>query len=692
MRKRCLSIIFVAGLLLSVLGGCGGAKEDAAPVSGMTGYEDPGESAAGEPEEMEEPYVPKLPEGVERSDIFVTKIDGIPDDFIRGMDISSLIAEEESGVRYHDEEGNEEDLLKILADAGLNYVRVRVWNDPYDEEGRSYGGGHCDLDTAVKIGQRAAKYGLKTCVDFHYSDFWADPGKQMSPKAWKKMTTDEKLEAIAAYTKESLKILLDNGVDVAMVQVGNETNNGIAGIRNEENTFKMIAAGCKAVREFSEGSGKKILTAVHFTQIDDHDGTLKKAEGLKKAGADYDVFGVSYYTYWHGDFENMKRVLTDIRETYGVDTCVMETAYPYTDKEGDGTGNSIAGDTDPVDGYPVSVEGQAKNLRDVMASANEAGALGVFYWEGAWIPVGSEPEENRQKWEEFGSGWASSFAASYDPNDAGKYYGGSSWDNQALFDFEGYPLPSLNVFKYVKYGTDAPVRVMALKKTEMESPLGVPITLPDTVEAVYNDSDRTEGVPVKWNEEEAAAVNVNEPGRYRISGVADFEGDDISHEAELSLKIAAVNYLKNGSFEEEDTSMWVSSFSGDSDPVDIQDKAADASDGSKALHYWSTAPLDFRVSQKIPEGTLPSGTYTASCVAQGGDLGDDGKVWIYVIKEDGSEEEGEKTGLTGWKEWKDLTVTFEISEGEAVEVGVAVRADAKGWGTFDEMELFLSGS
>ena len=128
---------------------------------------------------------------------------------------------------------------------------------------------------------------------------------------------------------------------------------------------------------------------------------------------------------------------------------MAETSYAYTIEDGDGFGNSFNA-KDAVEGYDVSVDGQASILHDICEHVNEVGAAGVFYWEGSWIPVGSASEDNSSVWEKYGSGWASSFASDYDPEDAGKYYGGCSWDNQAMFDFEGKPLESLKVFNYMK--------------------------------------------------------------------------------------------------------------------------------------------------------------------------------------------------------------------------------------------------
>ncbi len=155
---------------------------------------------------------------------------------------------------------------------------------------------------------------------------------------------------------------------------------------------------------------------------------------LDKSEVDYDMIGLSYYPFWDGSMSNMQRVVELIQERYGKKVFIAETSYCYTSEDGDGSGNSLVGIEDLVEGYPATVQGQASMVRDVCAAAHEAGAVGVFYWEGVWLPVGEASADNSPVWEKYGSGWASSYAADYDPEDAGLYYGGCSWDNQAMFD------------------------------------------------------------------------------------------------------------------------------------------------------------------------------------------------------------------------------------------------------------------
>ncbi len=381
--------------------------------------------------------------------VWQTSIENLPEDFIFGMDASSVLVEENSGVKYYNFDGEEADVFKTLADSGINYIRLRVWNDPYDENGNGYGGGNNDVPTAIELGKRATEYGMKVCIDFHYSDFWADPKRQHSPKAWEGMTVDEKSSALYDFTRESLTQLLDAGVDVGMIQIGNEINYGMSGETKLDNVITLLKSGSQAIREISAEYDKDIDIVVHYTRITDKADVLNLVSKLVDNELDFDMIGMSYYPFWDGSMDNMGRVLELIKERYGKEVFLAETSYAYTTKDGDGSGNSF-GSGDKVDGYDVSVEGQASMIHDICAKVNEVGGKGIFYWEGTWIPVGPASADNSSIWEQYGSGWASSFASDYDPEDAGLYYGGCSWDNQAFFDFEGKPLESLNVFTYMR--------------------------------------------------------------------------------------------------------------------------------------------------------------------------------------------------------------------------------------------------
>ena len=327
---------------------------------------------------------------------------------------------------------------------------MRIWNDPFDKNGNGYGGGNCGMENAIEVGKRATQNGMKLLVNFHYSDFWADPQKQAPPKAWQGMSIDEKCDAVYKYTKESLKKLADAGIDIGMVQVGNETNGFMCGEKDWAKISALMSAGSKATREICP----EALVVLHFSNPELVNRYAGYAYELNRFGVDYDVFASSYYSFWHGTFENLKTELEKVTSRYGKKAIIAETSYAYTAEDTDFHANTIGSGFGASEGYPFSVQGQANMLRDVIATAASIeNCLGVFYWEGTWIAAGGKTQaENRELWEKHGSGWASSFVAEYDPEDGGKWYGGCAVDNQALFDKNGKALESLKVFALVREG------------------------------------------------------------------------------------------------------------------------------------------------------------------------------------------------------------------------------------------------
>jgi arabinogalactan endo-1,4-beta-galactosidase len=606
-----------------ILALCIGASLGASMLSGCGKVETVGETESGA---KENEFLVTLPMGPEDSDVYVEAVPDISDDFIRGMDASSVLAEENSGVKYYNFDGEEQDVFQTFAEAGVNYIRIRVWNDPYDEDGNGYGGGNNDVATAIELGKRATKYGMKVCIDFHYSDFWADPNRQHAPKAWEDMSIEEKSDALYEFTTESLTEMIDAGVDVEMVQIGNEINYGMAGETSSDNVITLLKSGSKAVREISGNYDKDIQIVVHYTRITEPAKLYALVGNLQINELDYDMIGLSYYPFWDGSLDNMQTVVSRIREDYGKEVAIAETSYCYTSEDGDGYGNSLVGTTDLVDGYPATVQGQASMVRDVVAAANEAGASGVFYWEGAWIPVGDADDDNASIWEEYGSGWASSYASDYDPEDAGLYYGGCSWDNQAFFDFDGYPLTSINVWKYLKYGT--------------------------------NLASAVDYVPVEKTE----------TGEKNVIDFSQYE-----------------NLVLNPGFEDSDTSMWNVTYEGDVNPTDFFEKSDDAYSGDFSFHFFSAdSDMEFAIEQEFTD--LDPGTYYLTAYSQGGDSDSTATFELYAITSDG--EQTEPFQLTTYIDWKNPTIPeINVTDGK-LTIGVRVKSNAASWGTMDDFALY----
>lgn len=619
------------------------------------------------------------------SDIYVKKIENLSDDFLMGVDISSLIALEEAGAKFYNWDGTEEqDIFVTLAQAGVNSIRVRVWNDPFDADGNGYGGGNCDINTALEIGKRATAVGMGIMVDFHYSDFWADPSKQMVPKAWADIENRNELtEALYEYTRESLLMLRQNGVNVIAVQIGNETTSGLAGVTNSwSRVCKMFNAGSKAVREVYP-EAKVVL---HFTNP--NNGNLpEKADSLAENEVDYDVFASSFYPNSHGTLENLSEQFEYIINTYDKEVMIAETSWPFTIVDGDGWGNTLNGGTM----YPTSVQGQSNELVSVIECMANLGdkAVGVFYWEAAWIPVNSTAglegddwtkryEANKELWEKYGIGWASSYAGEYDANDAGQWYGGCACENQALFDYDGVPMESLKTFGYVYCGTTAEIEVSTVEDVIVEVQKDTDYTLPETVDARYNDLSM-KPVKVEWNADEAALLDISTVGDYVVSGTLENGGT-----VTITVLVRTLNLVANPGFEEGDSG-WTVETAGAQGQADKETPKSD----SYCMHFWDASDKDLKFYQTITvENT---GTYRFGGWLQGGDNSSYCKqAYVYVTVNGETFKTDFENPLSGWKNWQSAYVDgIELNAGDVVEVGCYVSYAGGAWGTLDDFEFCM---
>ncbi len=393
----------------------------------------------------------------------ISQINNMNSSAVRGVDISSYYALKKAGVKFHDNDGNECSLLKVLADNGVNYVRLRIWNNPYNDKGEVYGGGVCDVDNMLEVAKEASQYNMKILLCFHYSDFWASPAIQQLPKAWKKDASSPKTIAndIYKFTKETTKKFVDAGCNVGMVQIGNEISRGVAGTHassykklwgnktNAKNACSYLKAGSKAVREVAP----KALVALHIETP-----SYAKYDYIcnvwKSYGIDYDVLGTSCYAFWNQTTDSLTQAQS-VATKYGKLFCILETSWLNTLQDADGTTNQLGAGTASLT-YKVGVQGQVDLLSDQYKTVlSKANGLGAFYWEPAWIPIKAgwiNWQYNKDIANKLGTGWASDGAVGYQP-DSKLYYhgqlitGGSGWDNQALFDFKGNPLKSLGFYK-----------------------------------------------------------------------------------------------------------------------------------------------------------------------------------------------------------------------------------------------------
>ena len=614
--------------------------------------------------------------------LYVEQVENLPEDFILGMDVSSVLAEEASGVVYRDFDGKEQDLFRLLSENGLTHIRVRVWNDPYDENGNGFGGGNNDVEKAAEIGKRAAKYGLKLIVDFHYSDFWADPGKQQAPRAWEGLAIEDKAAALHDFTVQALQTIQKSGAEIDMVSVGNETNNGLAGETGWYAMSKLFSAGSAAVRE----TCPKAKVALHFANPENSSAYMDYAKQLKVYDVDYDVFATSYYPYWHGTLENLQKTLSRIAEGYDKKTFVMETSYANTPEDTDFSGNTISDESAVTKDYPYTMQGQTNCVRNVIATAAQTtNCLGVCYWEGAWITVGgSSYEENQKLWEQYGSGWASSYAAVYDPEDAGKWYGGSAVDNQCFFGPDGTALESLKVFRLVRFGNEAELKVDDVNNLFLQAEVGQPVALPETVDVIMTDNS-AKAVPANWiGAEQLSGAG---PGSYVLS--TEVEGREVS----CTVQLIAPNMLENGSFESGELGPWTVEDLGGAEQLYVEQKQSDSLSGEWHMHFWSAAKNSVEFTMEQTPSELSDGVYRFSVSIMGGDGGET-EIYAYA-KLDGELVATAPMEITSYGSWDTGVVDgIEYHAGQTLTVGIYVKCAGAGngaWGKIDDAALNAVG-
>lgn len=368
--------------------------------------------------------------------------------FYLGMDFSSLEETEALGGVFTDK-GEPRELVGLLAENGVNTARLRVWVEPYTPEGIGYGGGGSTLERMLRLARRAKDAGMALLLDLHYSDFWCDPGRQLTPRSWRGLNLDDLCRRVHDYTAEVLEAMRSEGLYPELVQVGNEITNGMlwstgkltenpaGGVRlGYDALSRLVNAGCRAVRE--SGDAKIVL---HLENSGNNALWREWFDEMCARGADFDIIGASYYPFWHGTTEGLRANLTDVAERYDKDVMIVETAYAFTAEPFPGMAGGAelvisnpekCDDGRPVP-YPLTREGQRLFVRELLELAHSLPrGVGLFYWEPAWLPLP-------------GSTWATPEALEFIGEQDKRT--GNEWANQCIFDYEGAATPALYEFR-----------------------------------------------------------------------------------------------------------------------------------------------------------------------------------------------------------------------------------------------------
>lgn len=325
------------------------------------------------------------------------------DTYIRAADMSFLPLIESEGTVYFNTNNQQENALTTLKNAGCNTIRIRLWKDPIDAQSGF---------TQVKaFAQRVKQAGMKVWLTVHYSDTWADPGHQTTPETWNGLSFANLKNEMVAYTET---IMTEIQPDI--IQIGNEINSGLLWpsghlINNESQCLELLNAASTAIR--AKSTTTKIM--LHYAGI----GAGATWFFNKMSPVNYDYIGLSYYPVWHGkNLSEVQSTIQSLGQTHNKKVIIAETAYPFTLGWEDWTNNIVGLENQLIPAYPATPEGQKNFLQAIknLVQQSEYG-LGFAYWGSEWIAFRGNESTN-----------------------------GSSWENQALWDFNNKALPVMMVF------------------------------------------------------------------------------------------------------------------------------------------------------------------------------------------------------------------------------------------------------
>lgn len=722
MKKFNLFILL--GATVALLSSCGSDGETYSREVKFTYENEEHIESASETEKLAD----SLNKSYDYDSLIVNPLDkALRDDFACGVDASMIHELEECGAKYYNNDGYKQDIFSLLKLGGCNYFRVRLWNDP-TYYGITYGGGANTVDVDIELAKRAQEVGMNVLVDFHYSDFWADPDYQIAPKEWKSYSFDEVVNAVNTFTKESLQAFKDAGVTVNAVQIGNEINNGLIGefgkidwadtTESFQRVSRLLTSGINGAKSVFED----VYTIIHLANGGSWDEYEVYFAKLAENNVPYDIIGVSYYPYYHGGIDLLKENLENCVATFNKPVMVMETSYGNTiDSSNVWVGNTYNASCEDTGNYITGVQGQTTSLRDIVNVVNNIEnnmGLGVFYWEPTWLPLAPTTVSGYDMITEHSAGWATEYGLCYknfnnnsnllsqikanSDNNINK----STWANQGWFDYNGKALPSLYGFKILKDGE--------MNATE-EKPLyfrdgTISYTLnradendlgPTTVRCVTNLQAIRE-YDVVWEQSIAELKKRDGVTRgirgYITTSFATESGEPSQGNNYVSLDLTVIeNFVQDSGFENQGTTddliaPWniYSSSPSDQKVIKLNRKPTDVRTGTTDLNwYYGPKKSSWNIGQEIELSNTGNYKLTTYIMGSSTDSFEVESLDLYVTINGETKTVSALGALKGWSNgYQAVTLEFEVASAGKIIIGLEAKGvQAQGWGHVDDFEL-----
>ncbi|MBC2846650.1 glycoside hydrolase family 53 protein [Winogradskyella flava] len=339
--------------------------------------------------------------------------------FYKGMDLSFQSELEDYNIDYKDTNGNSVELLDFVKSKGTNLVRLKLWHTPQDGEN--------GLEDVKNYALKLKSRNMDFLLNFHYSDYWADPGTQTPPVAWQNMTIDQLKTAIYSYTKDVVQQLKAQNTLPEMIQIGNETDSGFlwdyGKVWNEfnnnwNNYVDLVSEAIRAVREVD--TDNKVRIMLHHSSVEN---AIFFFNELQPFNLDFDIIGLSYYPQFQiRNLDLVASKLNELANNFNKDILLVEVAYPFTLQWNDNQTNYIGSLDQTLSEFSPTPQGQKAYfewLIQTIKNIPEDRGIGFCYWAPDWVAFNGNEATSTQ---------------------------GTSWENQCLFDFDLKALPALDVF------------------------------------------------------------------------------------------------------------------------------------------------------------------------------------------------------------------------------------------------------